>query len=416
MPFPGAELVSRFVSGLTSKAAAEFQPTLIEPSGKEFALDADPKIGDADDADTFEKRIERLREKIQEADEADLVGIADVIRDVNHSAQAPCGTPPTSDTVQFCWNDEDNEGTTWIPQGLTASWDAHADGTYAGHRIIAASWHDDKGRDGTDRGCRVTFINYDDPEKPKYRHALLVVPDGDGSFQAMPADSHAGGIAWVGDKLYVADTQELRVFDLNNIWRAQPDSSHKKIGMYDGKVYAADYRYAIPQSRCYEPKQPLRFSCVSLDRTRTPNSLIIAEYKKDRAGVHSTKNADAEIVRWDLGDDGWLVESSENEALASGAWVTTRANINGAITHGDAAEPEFVLTTSEFDRKPAWVHRAKIGSSERYTRVPAGGIEDLTYEPQSKRMWTLTEYNGRRTVFGIPLSSIGKRSSSNTAT
>ncbi|MEV4130664.1 hypothetical protein AB0J72_00675 [Dactylosporangium sp. NPDC049742] len=66
-----------------------------------------------------------------------------------------------------------------------------------------------------------------------------------------------------------------------------------------------------------------------------------------------------------------------------------------------------MLSTSEYGRRPDWLHRATVGTSNRHTKVLLGGPEDLTYQPQGKRMWTLTEYNGRRTVFGIPLSSIG---------
>jgi hypothetical protein len=187
------------------------------------------------------------------------------------------------------------------------------------------------------------------------------VPDRKGSFHA--AVSHAGGAAWVGYRLYVADTDAIRVFDLHNVWRTVADSSHKKIGMDDGKAYAADYRYAIPQIGYYTPQSdpphlPLRISSISLDRTSSPDSLITAEYKEDRNGVHSKKPADARIVRWDLDRNGKLAASG-NRVHSSAVYVTSRANVNGAITYGD--EPEFVLTTSEFDRKPGWIHRATLG-------------------------------------------------------
>jgi hypothetical protein len=394
MRIPGAELLSRIVS----RAAADFQPTEITgPSFADLTLE--------DHAETFKDDVDKLRKKLPN------VYMADVMRDVNHSARtAKCELEmPTSDAVGFCWNEEDTEGTTWIPQGLSASWDADADGKFGKHRIIAASWYDDKGRNGVNRGSRITFVNYDNPDKPEYRHVLLVVPDRKGSFHA--AVSHAGGLAWVGYKLYIADTDAIRVFDLHNIWRAEPDVSHTAIGVFNGVAFAADYRYAIPQIGYYRPKltppgqRPLRISCVSLDRTSSPNSLITAEYKEDREGVHSTRPADARIARWNLRKDDTLA-SANQEVRSSAAYVTSRANINGAITHGDG--PEFVLTTSEFDRQPGWLHRATRGTSQRYTSVPLGGPEDLTYEPQGKRMWTLTEYDGRRTVFGIPLSSIGR--------
>lgn len=379
----------------STASKVEIQPTRISESVLRYTLE--------DHSETFENAVADLNKEIPN------VHVADVIRDVNHSAKAPCGVPPTSDSVQFCWNDEDAEGTTWIPQGLTASWDADADGRFGEHRIIAATWYDSKGLDGVKRGSRITFVNYDDPDKPEYRHVLLVVPDRKGSFHA--AESHVGGVAWVGYRLYVADTFAIRVFDLHNIWRTEADDSHKKIGMDDGKAYAADYRYAIPQIGYYRPRpdpphEPLRISCVSLDRSSSPNSLVTAEYKEDRDGVHSPRPANARIVRWDLDGDGRLAGSG-GEVRSSAAYVTSRANINGAVTHGD--DPQFVLTTSEFNRLPGWIHRATLGTSTRYTNVRGGGPEDLSYQPRGRRMWTLTEYDGRRTVFGIPLGSIGDR-------
>jgi hypothetical protein len=387
------------MSSPTAVDAAEFQPTEITESVVSHVL--------ADRSDTFAEHVADLNAQIPN------VHVADVIRDVNHSAQTPCRVPPTEDSVQFCWNDEDDEGTTWIPQGLTASWDADADGRFGEHRVIAATWYDRKGVDGVNRGSRITFVDYDDPARPEYRHALLVVPDRKGSFHA--AVSHVGGIAWVGYRLYVADTDAIRVFDLHNIWRTVADPSHKRIGLDGGQAYAADYRFAVPQVGYYRPEpdptdptdragDALRISCVSLDRTSSPNSLVTAEYKEDRDGANSPRPANARIVRWDLGQDGKLA-SSDGEVRSSAGYVTSRANVNGAITHGTG--PEFVLTTSEFDRLPGWVHRAPLGTSRRFTRVRLGGPEDLTFQPQGDRMWTLTEYDGRRTVFGIPLSSIG---------
>lgn len=339
-----------------SAGKLEFQPTKIAESTLSQVLE--------DHSETFAKAVAALSGKIPN------VHLADVLRDVNHSAKEPCGAPPTPDSVQFCWNDEDNEGTTWIPQGLTGSWDADADGRFGEHRVIAATWYDDKGLDGTNRGSRITFVNYDDPGKPEYRHVLLVVPDRDGSFHA--AVSHVGGIAWVGYRLYVADTDAIRVFDLHDIWRTGADSSHKKIGMHDGKAYAADYRYAIPQVGYYRPRPnpphlPLRISSIALDRSSSPNSLITAEYKEDRDGVQSPRPANARIVRWDLDDNGKLAGSGE-QVRSSAAYVTSRANVNGAVTYGD--KPEFVLTSSEFNREPGWVHRATLGTSQRYTGVP----------------------------------------------
>jgi hypothetical protein len=62
----------------------------------------------------------------------------------------------------------------------------------------------------------VSFVDYARPVRPRYRHVLLVEPyrdrAGNPSFRAVPV--HAGGIAWYGHYLYVADTYAgFRVFD-----------------------------------------------------------------------------------------------------------------------------------------------------------------------------------------------------------
>lgn len=385
VPAAAAGLTAVAALGVTAERV-DFQPTEITESVRSYEL--------ADESTKYDNAVDELNGRV------DRARLTDVLRDANHSAKAPCGVPPTADSVQFCWSDEDNDGKTWIPQGLTGSWDANADSLWNGHRVIAATWYDARGRDGTNRGSRITFVNYDDAGKPEYRHVLLVVPDEDGkSFHA--AKSHVGGIAWYGYRLYVADTDAIRVFDLHNVWRTRADNTHKKIGILDKKAYAADYRYAIPQVGHYRAKDGLRISAISLDRSTTPDSLVTVEYKEDRDGVHSPKPANARIVRWNLGRDG------KPDTTSSAAYVTSRANVNGALTIGDG--PAFVLTSSEFNRLPAWIHRAKLGSSSRYTSVRVGGPEDLTYQPRSKRVWTLTEYDGRRTVVGIPLASIGER-------
>lgn len=128
--------------------------------------------------------------------------------------------------------------TKWVPQGLTSTADADISGKWEGKDAWVASWHN-KG----DTSVRVTFV--DRSNSNKYRHVLLVEPDGKDNFAAVPI--HAGGILWYKNKLYVPDTNRgVRVFDLDNIWNVEAGS---KVGKDGDKYTAQDYAYVIPQTR-----------------------------------------------------------------------------------------------------------------------------------------------------------------------
>lgn len=121
---------------------------------------------------------------------------------------------------------------------------------------------------------RVTFI---DRETKKYRHVLLVYPHAEDDFREVPI--HAGGVMWYGEFLFIVDTsQGIRVFDLDNIWRVD---SGDKIGKSDDDTYSAQgYKYVLPQIMWYEftPDFKFQHSYISLDRTTTPDSILVGEY------------------------------------------------------------------------------------------------------------------------------------------
>ena len=165
----------------------------------------------------------------------------------------------------FCWNKGDNTNKEWFPQGLTASWDALEDGKWEGRTVVAASWYlkgrsegdlrvlpgglgvlNTKSKEGSSRAVRVSFADRGEGKEGKYDFVALAKPTKDGK-DIEPLDHvHAGGLAWVGHYLYVADTRNgLRVFDLRHIWQADTGSGEYKVA--NGKVSAGGYRYVLPQ-------------------------------------------------------------------------------------------------------------------------------------------------------------------------
>ena len=121
-----------------------------------------------------------------------------------------------------------------------------------------------------------------------YRHVPLITAAG------KAVRTHAGGLAWREDLLYVTETKTgLRVFDLSRIERTDAPG---------------DERYVLPEVARYRPDgEALRFSYTSIDEAG--DSLMVGEYTDQQPG--------ARLVRWPFGADGLLAQES-----ASDAWVT----------------------------------------------------------------------------------------------
>jgi hypothetical protein len=169
----------------------------------------------------------------------------------------------------FQFDREDSRTKRWYPQGIDGD----------GRRLLV-SWY----AKDTD-AARLSVI---DPEAGRYGHVALVTADG------KPIKTHAGGLAWRGDFLYVADTKRgLRLFDLT---RFQGDT--------------------LPQAGRYKPAgEALRFSFASVDHEA--GGLLVGEYLDKAPG--------ARLVRWPFAPDGLLAQEN-----ASDAWVTGHINLQGA--------------------------------------------------------------------------------------
>ena len=237
----------------------------------------------------------------------------------------------------FQWDRDDCETHDWYPQGIDGR-----DG------VLLVSWYSK--RDGS---ARLSVV---DVEAGRYGHVALVTPDG------KPVKTHAGGLAWREDLLYVADTSRgLRLFDLTRFVGA-----------------------TLPQAGWYRPAKGLRFSYASVDHDAV--GLLVGEYTDKVPG--------ARLVRWPFAPGGLLAQEP-----AEAAWVTAHANLQGAVAVGGrmlmAASRgpvrEGKLTASPFDETAA--HRRWATGCEDLAAVD-GEVVSLTEHPDLP--WPLAR---RRTVF-----------------
>ncbi len=329
------------------------------------------------------------------------VGVSTVVASANRAAST-CQADAANLLASFCWDSGDDTIAYWIPQGVTTTADALETGQYDGVTAILVSWHDD-GSGGIDRGVRVSFVDYSDPTAPTYRHALLVEPydrsDGRVSYRAVKI--HAGGIIWYGHHLYVADTSVgFRVFDLGHIWQVDT-SDPTAIGWQSDDSYQAyGYRYVVPQKLRYHSATlngylPLRFSFAGLDRTSTPDSVIVGEYGYPGTGTR--------LVRFPIDyTTRMFIENTDGYAYATEAYDVSMDSMQGVAGIGG----RFCLSTSDGD-----ANRGDLGIFVPGTDVVLHddvlpiGPEDLSYWAARDQLWSVTEWAGSRSVFAIRASA-----------
>lgn len=142
------------------------------------------------------------------------VSVDEVVADANHEMTITGGKykwPTKEDDNEF-------ENESWYPQGISSSVDA-GDAKYNMNHLFLVSWYAKKNEE---KGVRISFINTS-VSPPKYRQVLLVEPTGTSSKPSFKTvHVHAGGIAWYGNLLYVADTNNgVRIFDVDHIWKIE---------------------------------------------------------------------------------------------------------------------------------------------------------------------------------------------------
>lgn len=306
----------------------------------------------------------------------------------------------------FTWNDEDGATAEWYPQGISTSADAYPGGRYDGRRVVFASWYST----GTapDMGSRVSFIDYENPAAPRYRHVLLVEPyvddAGQANFRAVPV--HAGGIIVYGHLLYVVDTWNgFRVFDLRHVWRVDTTDPTTVGRAEDGSYHGYGHAYVLPQSVAYlsstvDEVAPLRYSCCGLDRSGRTPSIVVAEYNVE--GEDQT-GAGARVVRFPLDCDGpTFAVARDGQVHGTEAYQVFVRSVQGGVAHGgrfflsrsNGASNYSGLVTFTADAAP-------VLASES---MPIG-TEDLSYWPGRDEVWTLCEHPGKRYVLAVRASA-----------
>ncbi len=344
---------------------------------------------------SFAPLVDALRKKLPSA------GLSGVLGDLNRSVVVTSSVPggPAGVVFAFHWDSSEYTKAWWIPQGITGSADADASGQVFGRRVVVVSFYYDSAKDpGTtgEKGIRVAFVDVTNEKAPKYRFALLVEPTGTTSAPDFaPVNIHAGGIAWVGDHLYVADTfNGFRVFDTRRIYRVATGQS--SIGCSSGTCYAGLYKYILPEVGSYSrsTKCSPRFSFVSAVRDASGTGLVSGEYC---SGTSCTAALAGRLFRWPLDPATDLPAAAR--IWPSHAWFAAERQLQGAAESGSS----MYMSSSEPAGAAGALFKDTTSSHKSFTWIDSP--EDLMIDPAENRLWSLSEAAGARYVFAAKLSS-----------
>jgi hypothetical protein len=276
--------------------------------------------------------------------------------------------PPKADW--YCFNPGDTKTKEWIPQGVSGVSDAQDDELWGSAKPLLVSWYDADDRK-PHKSVRVTFVN---PANNTYRHVLLVWPyaqRGTGAPTYEPVGTHgtdkgihAGGIAWYGNRLYVADTNRgVRVFDMRVILdlgasRNGTTTGADKVGLHGKTYYGKDGRLGMwpLQSTGAEPGDPLTDG----------NGRVVPRFV-----------------------NGLPDSNIQGAAGANGNWWFTHN-----VKPENGARPG-QLILARWPSGGGWVV-----NPDRQTI--SYGPEDLYCWRGRHQVWTVAEHAGRRALYGLP--------------
>jgi hypothetical protein len=190
----------------------------------------------------------------------------------------------------------------------------------------------------------------------------------------------------------------IRVFDMGNIWRMK-DFGDGVGKTSSGGYSAAGYKYVIPQVRWYKwtPSFAFRHSWISLDRTATPDRLLLGEYNPDAS------ETPIRMVHYELDYKTRKLKTDTKTARGVWAYCVGVERMQGAVSVGGTFYMSRSNSGSNNGDIFGWVPgKSPVVNNGFYPPIP----EDLSYDVRSDVIYTLTELAGGRYIITSKRSGI----------
>jgi hypothetical protein len=277
----------------------------------------------------------------------------------------------------FRWGWRDQRTRRWWPQGIDVRPEPGGDG--ASGMLAVVSWY--LRRDGAEAGTRLTFVRVAPGRRPRYAHVVLVERAADGTLT--PISVHAGGVAFAGERVLVADTfQGWRSFRLDDI--ARLPGWRRLLGARAVLVQEAAHPGAVDPGA--DGGRRMRHSFLSVEHAADGDRLVVGEY---RGGT-----ADGRLAR--LGLAPARLDAADQRA----EWHAPQVpRMQGACL----VDGVWAITTSEGVRRPGDLWVGPVDALVRHRGVLPPGPEDIAHLPGTRMLWSLSEHPGRRWVYRLDL-------------
>lgn len=297
----------------------------------------------------------------------------DVLHDLNrqgHRAWAP------GRAVERAWtfDSADRRDLRWWPQGVDTS-----------GSTVAVTWYAKKlPGDTHSQGSRITFFDLD---TRRYRHVLLVQPtlvDDEPVF--VPLRVHAGGLVWSEEHLHVAATSK-------GFWTSRLDDVVRVPDDHALRDEAFGYRYLLPVTTAFrasaeEGTERLRYSFFS----RHADDLIVGEYG---AGSSSRR-----LARIGLDPETSLPITDATGLAVPDVLGDGVGHMQGAVR----VDGRWYATTSHGRSRLGSVWSGEPGDLTRHRWATPMGPEDLSHDPATDALWSVTEHPWARWIYTMKRS------------
>jgi hypothetical protein len=273
------------------------------------------------------------------------------------------------------WNNNTTcqaKDTTWSPQAITGS---GSSGWSDRNDIILISWNNTG-----DIRSRLTVLNkttnkqmFVDMVRPCHG------PTGycwlSSTMTGACGTTHAGGVAWYQNHLFVADDECIIVFDLD-------------------RLYQDSKRVILPTTGYWRQTSPtLKYNNMALDTSGVTPQVIVGE--SNRPTNHDNTGCEKEyFARWDLDPitaDLNLDTGSATKSSSDGSYSTTICQLQGIAYY----KGEYIMSTFTVGAGIDYTYRVRMSSSDppdtRF-RMQKSNTEGIYLDTSTDWLWTLSEH------------------------